>query len=305
MGDGLLNISRMTQMCSDQIELCPNIPVFGATSIVGYNLCRLFPETCLPYIPAHSTPRVDMPSRFLNLEEPSWIKNTLDEGSPSLVIYAHAVCHVGNCERTPAWATNINVNHVSRLLDALSDDVRLVYLSSDHVFGHDGQYTETSSPCPISVYGRTRVEAESLVLSRKNTLIIRSGLAIGPSFNGRSGHLDWLRYRSARGLPLTLVSDEARSAVSVQTLCQRIMDLSVSDVCGVRHIGAEDIVDRPALAELLCRRLQITADFQQTTRARQPAPHLGRIQLRSVHTDALAEPLPSIIDDLDQVSALR
>ena len=291
-------------MCTDPIELNPNVPVFGATSIVGYNLCRLFPETCLPFIPAHSTPREDMPATFLNLEDATWVKDTLGGLSPPLVIYAHAVCHVGNCERTPEWATNINVNHVRRLLGALSDDVRLVYLSSDHVFGKDGQYTEASSPCPISVYGRTRVEAESLVLSRKNCLVIRSGLAIGPSFNGRSGHLDWLRYRSARGLPLTLVSDEARSAVSVQSLCQRIMDLSMSDVCGLRHIGAGDIVDRPMLAKRLCQHLQIKADFQQTTRAEQAAPHLGRIQLRSVHTDALAEPLPSIIDDLDQVSAL-
>ncbi|MFT5239766.1 MAG: dTDP-4-dehydrorhamnose reductase [Candidatus Promineifilaceae bacterium] len=293
------------EMCANRMTSTPNVPVFGATSIVGYNLCRLFPQICLPFIPANSTPRADMPSTFLNLEESSWIKNTLDKRSPKLVIYAHAVCHVGNCERTPEWATNINVNHVSRLLGAISDDVRLVYLSSDHVFGDDGQYTEASSPCPITVYGRTRVEAESLVLGRKNSLVIRSGLAIGPSFDGRSGHLDWLRYRSARGLPLTLVSDEARSAVSVEALSQRIMELSMSDVCGLRHIGAKNIVDRPALAERLCQQLQIKADLQRTTRARQTAPHLGRIQLRSEHTDALAEPLPSIFDDLDHVLPLH
>lgn len=79
---------------------------------------------------------------------------------------------------------------------ALPENIRLVYVSSDHVFGGDDAYDEASRPCPISLYGRTRVDAEALVLGRPLSLVIRPGLAIGPSPNGRTGQLDWLHYRT-------------------------------------------------------------------------------------------------------------
>ena len=36
--------------------------------------------------------------------------------------------------------------------------------------GEDGQYVESSEPCPISVYGRTRTKAETLVRERSNAV---------------------------------------------------------------------------------------------------------------------------------------
>jgi dTDP-4-dehydrorhamnose reductase len=212
---------------------------------------------------------------------------------PRLVVYAHAVCDVAKCEAEPGWAYDLNVRSVENLLRLLSPATRLVYVSSDHVFGGDGRYDEACEPTPISVYGRTRVAAERLVSSRPGSLIVCPGLAIGPSADGRSGHFDWLRYRHCNGLPITIIEDEARSAVWSHDLADRIMDLAFSELSGVRHVPAAKVVSRPELARHLMQMQQLPPKFDVRRRVDQAAPHLGRVEVRSIHRDQFAAPLTS------------
>jgi dTDP-4-dehydrorhamnose reductase len=173
----------------------------------------------------------------------------------------------------------------------------VVYCSSDHVFGGGaGPYYEDSPPTPISVYGRTRVEAEAIVRARAGSLVIRSGLWIGPSSNGRIGHLDWLRSRHARGLPMTIVSDEERSAVWAHDAAARVWDLARSGITGTRHLVATRSIDRPALATFVNRHFAIGARFATAPGATRNAPHLGNTELGTRFTDAFAAPLASPVD---------
>ena len=73
------------------------ILLFGATSILGYNLARQFPER----VEAYATP-----SEALALFE---------RRPPDIVIYGHAVCDVPKCEGSPEWAQRINVGHVRQV----------------------------------------------------------------------------------------------------------------------------------------------------------------------------------------------
>jgi dTDP-4-dehydrorhamnose reductase len=240
------------------------ILLFGATSIPGFNLVRLFPQSMQPFVPPHGK----SPWPALNLEDPAW----------------------------PELAYEINVCHVQRLLDTLPVSTRLVYVSSDHVFGGNGTYNEESTPCPISVYGRTRVAAEKLVLARERSLVLRTGLAIGPSHNGRTGHIDWLAYRHQHHLPITIIEDEFRSAVWVDDLAARIMDLAQSEETGLRHIAATRAVSRVELAEYLAQHLGIDTVFKIASRHQQPAPHLGRVELATIYQGELYQLLASVVD---------
>lgn len=264
--------------------------LFGATSIVGHALTRLLPDLLAFGPPARAS---TLPA--LNLEDPAWLKALFSEQGPELLIYCHAVCDVAKCEQNPDWAHEINVGHIRRLLDALPETTRLVYVSTDHVFGGNGAYNEDDVPCPISVYGRTRVEAETLVLSRPRSLVLRASLAIGPSHDGRTGHHDWLSYRHGRNLPITIIDDEFRSAVWVDDLARRIMELALSDEVGLRHVAATRVVCRVELAQFLARHLDIDLVFDTASRHQQPAPHLGRVELTTMHKGALHQPLPSAL----------
>jgi dTDP-4-dehydrorhamnose reductase len=255
------------------------ILLFGSTSILGYSLARRFPERIMPC----GTPD----DRALALCE---------QQQPDILIYGHAVCDVPKCEMSPEWAERINVGHVRRVLTALPAHTRLVYVSSDHVFGGDGIYDEEAEPCPISVYGRTRVDAERLVLARPGSLVIRVGLPIGPSINGRTGHWDWLRYRSDRNFPITIVSDEYRSAVWADHLACRVLQLAVSTAVGTRHVAATRVVSRIELANHLLSLLEKPTRYSTETRRQRAIPHLGRVELSTVHNDALSRPLVSVLD---------
>ncbi len=276
--------------------MSPTTLLFGATSILGFHLARMFSDSVVPFTsPGHSSPATqDWPS--LNLEDPEWVQALFAQYQPEVLLYCHAVCDVPKCEADSEWAYEVNIRHLQRTLKALPDRTRLVYVSSDHVFGGDGTYDEYSPPCPISVYGRTRVKAEQVVLERPQSLVIRTGLAIGPSPNGRTGHLDWLRHRTQRQLPITIVEDEYRSVVWAEDLAVRVMELARGQEAGVRHIIATRTISRIELAHYLLNRLGLEVRFQCESRDQRPTPHLGRVELASTYRDERSIPLPSVVE---------
>jgi len=270
--------------------------LFGATSILGFNLARLFPETIVPFISPGNTSESVSQWPVLYLGNPDWPGSIFAEYQSNVLLYCHAVCDVEKCEADPDWAHEINVQQLRRGIEALPEKTRLVYVSSDHVFGGDGEYDERSRPCPISVYGRTRVDAEALVLGRPGSLVLRTGLAIGASPNGRTGHLDWLRYRAQHNLPITIVEDEYRSVVWVTDLSKRVMKLAQSSETGIRHVSATRAVSRVELANYLMSLLGEPPNFRCESRHQRPTPHLGRVELTSVYGDNLSRPLASVLD---------
>ena len=267
--------------------------LFGPTSIIGWQLWQTRPELrafCNPYV--HG--RTELPWEPLLLEDEAAISALLEVQVPDCIIHCGGICDVSQCEANPAWAQQLNVDSVAGLLRILPARVRLVYVSSDHVYGHSETPCHEDSPRrPLSVYGHSRVAAEDLVAKRPDSLIIRPGLPIGPSFNGRTGHMDWLRYRAKKGLPITIVEGEVRSAVSSRDLATRILALADSAICGVRNIAATQATTRPDLARRLCQKLRIDPPLQFETRAQQPAPHLGRVELATGFDDPLAAQLPA------------
>lgn len=270
--------------------------LFGATSILGYSIAKRFPDRVLPFVTRANRAKTVRQWPALNLEDPAWSAAVFAEHQPELFIQCHAVCDVPRCEVAPNWAREVNIVYLKRVLDALPDKTRLVYVSSDHVFGGDGVYDEDSPPCPISVYGRTRVEAEAMVLGRPGSLVIRVGLPIGPSPNGRTGHWDWLRYRISKNLPVTIVHDEYRSVIWADDLALRVMRLAESRETGIRHVSATRVISRIELANHLLTILGEPATYQRESRHERSAPHLGRVELASIYSGELSTPLQCVLD---------
>ncbi|HUS28138.1 MAG TPA: sugar nucleotide-binding protein [Kofleriaceae bacterium] len=275
--------------------------LFGATSMLGWSILRAAgPEEPTAFRNALTKAEVEGISAGIDLDDEPSVRELFAREKPRLIINCAGVCDVGTCEQSPDFAHVVNVEGTRVLLAHAPPDARIVHCSSDHVFSGDGgPYDESTPTDPISVYGRTRVEAEQLVLARPNTLVIRAGLWIGPSSTGRIGHLDWLRDRTKRGLPMTIVADEHRSAVWAEDAARRVWELARSSITGVRHIVASRIVSRPELARFLDEKFGIGAKFDTETRAqrweRAATPHLGKVSLVTRFTDALAAPLPPVV----------
>jgi dTDP-4-dehydrorhamnose reductase len=274
-----------------------DVLLFGATSMLGWSILQARGAATVAAFCNESTqhPPAEV-ARAIDLDDEPAVIELFAREQPRLVINCAGVCDVGACEDSPEFAWTVNVAGTRNLIQHAPPGTRIVHCSSDHVFGGDaGPYREDSPTAPISVYGRTRVESEAIALARANTLVIRAGLWIGPSSTGRIGHLDWLRDRHRRGLPMTIVSDEWRSAVWAEDAARRVWDLAHSPFTGLRHITATRAVSRPELARFLDAHFSIGATFALQSRHERKAPHLGRVELATLYTDALAAPLPSVV----------
>ena len=95
-------------------------------------------------------------------------------------------CLVGAtmCEKKPLEATSINLEAIRMLLRVRTSKQRIIFpnTNSGYGVGRDGVYCDESTPlCPISLYGRTKVEAEQALLASKNAVSLRLATVFGIS----------------------------------------------------------------------------------------------------------------------------
>jgi dTDP-4-dehydrorhamnose reductase len=85
--------------------------------------------------------------------------------------------------------------------------------------------------------------------------------------------------------------------VWAKDLAERVMHYAASEMTGLRHITATRALSRVELAHWLMSRFGLTTNFQYESRHERSAPHLGRVELATIHRDLLSHPLISVIDD--------
>jgi nucleoside-diphosphate-sugar epimerase len=95
-------------------------------------------------------------------------------------------CLVGAplCDQKPAEAQAINADAVKMLVDLSREGQRILYpnTNSGYGVGKEGEFCTEASPLnPISIYGRTKVEAEKYVLASGRGLTFRLATVFGVS----------------------------------------------------------------------------------------------------------------------------
>ena len=183
-----------------------------------------------------------------------WLR-LADRVQPAAVLSSEGSCALKSCELDPAMARRINVASVDNLLNAVGD-ARLVHLSVDLVFSGDGpgRYTEDDAPDPVTVYGKTMVEGERLVLERRpDACLLRISLPMGLSFNGHAGAIDWIQSRFKNGRPATLYYDEVRSPTYTDCLNPLFARLLAGDLAGLYHCGGPRYLSLYQIAQIVNR----------------------------------------------------
>ena len=88
------------------------------------------------------------------------------------------------CDHDPILAHSLNVESIKNLLRSRSHDQIIIYPTTNSGYGtKSGEVycTEDTPLEPISLYGKTKVEAEKLILNEKNTLTLRLATVFGVS----------------------------------------------------------------------------------------------------------------------------
>ncbi len=233
------------------------ILVTGLNGIIGWNIfqkaAELFPETIGTYRVYHS--RLEgLNAKRLEPDSPRGLEELFRETAPEILIHSWAMCDLDLCEQMPEMAEKINVEGTKQILNAaagIKSLKRFVYISTDHVFdGESGDYSEEDVPRPKHAYGRTKLAAEKLVQdSGFEWQILRPGLVIGDSLQGRKGPRDFLLTRIRAGKPTHYFTDEWRTPIPAPEMAQRVVSIACSKDTGIFHVAGDEVLNRFELAQ--------------------------------------------------------
>ena len=101
-----------------------------------------------------------------------------------IVIPLAALVGAPLCNRDQIGTVTINRDAIKTLSDVLSKEQRILMpvTNSGYGIGQDGGYCTEETPLnPISTYGKTKVEAEEIILQRENSISFRLATVFGMS----------------------------------------------------------------------------------------------------------------------------
>lgn len=201
---------------------------------------------------------------------------------PWAIVNAAGFVDVDRAEREPSRCFRENTEGPSVLAGACrAAGIRLVTFSSDLVFdgGAPSPYLESAPAMPLSVYGRSKMEAEAQVLARLGeTLIIRTSAFFGPvdDFNFVTRALRQL----AAGRCAPAATDVVITPTYVPELVDRTLDLLLDGEGGVWHLANADAVSWADLARLAADRAGLPARLIRPV----PAATLGWTAARPAYS---------------------
>lgn len=101
-----------------------------------------------------------------------------------VIIHLAAIVGAAACDRDPLQAASVNVEAVKLLMKLRSPKQLVIFPNTNSGYGittGHTQCTEESPLKPISLYGRTKVEAEQIVLDHANAIALRLATVFGMS----------------------------------------------------------------------------------------------------------------------------
>ena len=128
------------------------------------------------------------------LDNRNKIINLIKEFQPNIIVNTAAHSSVDLCEKNHKIADQLHVEVTRDITDVSKDiDSKLIYFSTDSIFpGEVGKkYTELDEPDPINYYGKTKLQAEKIILNGSvNNVILRTAVVYG--WHEKSRFTNWI-----------------------------------------------------------------------------------------------------------------
>jgi dTDP-4-dehydrorhamnose reductase len=269
------------------------ILVTGITSIHGWPIFQKLKMLCSPgQIFGICPPEMSMPDEenvsSVCMTDRDRLRCIRETFQPTHILHAAGVCDLDVGEANPQFAYDINVQGARNMVSVFSETCYLMYLSSDLVYSGNTNrsygYTESDPPDPVSIVGKTYVQAEKEFAQADRYSIIRIGLPMGDSIQGKKGAVDFIKHRLKRGLPTSLFHDEYRSCIGCEDLADAVTSLLAMEVTGLFHLGGPHAVSLYEIGERILNRGNFRREaLRRLSRADDVngPPRIGNVHLNS------------------------
>jgi dTDP-4-dehydrorhamnose reductase len=225
--------------------MTPRAVVTGAAGLIGQYVMRSAARWA-PGWEVHGLIHAD-----LDLTDHAAVERTWQLIDPHAVIHCAALSRTKDCEHQPERARSINVE-ATACLSRLSKDIPCIFLSSGEVFdGRQGWYREEDAPNPINFYGKTKLEAEQVVLENPLHTVLRIVLTAGMSQQGDRSFVEDMCRIAKSGKTVTLYADEFRCPLPAGVIARAVWELAGKNVPGLYHLGGRERLSRWEIGQAL------------------------------------------------------
>jgi len=118
------------------------------------------------------------------------------------------------CKKNKKEAISVNLESIKYLMKNIGKKNKVIYLTTNSGYGvgEKNKYCDEKSPLnPISLYGKTKVEAEKIVMKYKNSIGFRLATVFGYSYRMRTDLLvNSFVFKSVRDKKLTIYEPHFR-----------------------------------------------------------------------------------------------
>ncbi len=226
--------------------------ITGVSGMLGHALIRLASEEHEAWGSYKFHP-VSFPQGqtfAMDLVDETQVKERVMSLRPEAIVHAAALTGVDECEKDPLLANRINVQATKSLARMAGElGAGFIYISTDYVFdGSKGDYAETDTPSPISVYGTSKLLGEEAVrASCPRALVIRTSI-FGFNIQNKAGAVEYVLKSLRRGEPITRFADQFATPIYTGDLSRLILELLARGSEGVFHVSGGEKVSRYTFA---------------------------------------------------------
>ena len=191
----------------------------------------------------------DIPFSILDITDIEQIKNTVANFNPDVIINLAAFTEVDGCELNPDKAYLLNAKSVEMLSNNF--DGQFIQISTDYVFdGYNGPYYEDDDTNPLSVYGKTKLEAEKILHDNINKwCILRTNVLFDYYNYTEASFIKWIIDSLKSNKSVNVVDDQWNNPTWTQSLAEIIELVIIKNVTGFYNYGGADYLNRFEFAQ--------------------------------------------------------
>jgi dTDP-4-dehydrorhamnose reductase len=161
--------------------------------------------------------------------------------------------NVDVCEKEQEKCYELNVAAVNTLIQICQQyNIRLIHLSTDFIFdGLNGPYSETDKPNPLSFYGKSKWEAEQLLINSSCSFaIIRTIIVYGVANEmSRSNIVLWAKAALENGEEICVVDDQWRMPTLAEDLAECCLLAVSKEAQGIFNVSGKDMMNMVELTQ--------------------------------------------------------
>lgn len=214
--------------------------ITGGSGYLGSQIIRFAKDWAVHATYLHHPPSLiqNVTYHQYDFREPKQVEQLFKTVRPNIII--HTAC--SNQSQDNLHSILPAAHNLIRA--AVTINARFIHISTDLVFdGAHGPYTEEAQPSPLSEYGKAKAKSEDIVITHDpNALVVRPSLIYG--IDPIDHQTQWLLKGIDEQQPITLFTDEFRSPIWVNTLCQALLELANHSVTGILHLAGNHDINR-------------------------------------------------------------